>query len=247
MKERHSMTPPVPAAMAATPGLRAVPKPVGRPVGRSSEDTRLMILDQAEHLFADGGYDGTSIRDIAARAGVQAAVVGYHFGSKEELFDTVVGRRISVLNAQRAQALAEALAVRGGRPLPLETLIRGYVKPFVEAAGHGDPGWRNFATLMGRLANSPRGVDVIERHADDMARTYLAEFARALPELSRPGLVDGFLFMVSAMLFVSAGTARWERLMDRAQSPARPAEEVLAQLVPFVSGGFKALRSAARD
>jgi len=241
------MTQPVPAAAGSRPGRRSAPKPMGRPVGRSSEDTRVMILDQAERLFADGGYDGTSIRDIAARAGVQAAVVGYHFGSKEELFDTVVGRRASVLNAQRAQALSEALAVRGGRPLPLETLIRGYVKPFVDAASHGDPAWRNFATLMGRLANSPRGVDVIERHADGMARTYLAEFARTLPDLPRPGLVDGFLFMVSAMLFVSAGTGRWERLMDRGQAAARPAEEVLGQLVPFVAGGFKALRTAARD
>jgi AcrR family transcriptional regulator len=220
---------------------------MGRPAGHSSEDTRLTILDHAESLFAEGGYDGTSIRDIAARCHVQAAVVGYHFGSKDDLFDTVVGRRISVLNARRAQALSEALALRGGRPLSLEALIRCYVGPFVEATSHGEPGWRNFATLMGRLANSPRGVDVIERHADGMARTYLAEFARALPDLPRESLVDGFLYMVSAMLFVSAGTGRWERLQDRPQTAPREPGEVMAHLVPFVSGGFKALRTAARN
>jgi AcrR family transcriptional regulator len=206
-----------------------------------------MILDQAESLFADGGYDGSSIRDIAARARVQAAVVGYHFGSKEELFDTVVERRMSVLNAQRAQALTDALAQQGRQPVPLELLIRCYVRPFVEATSHGDAGWRNFATLMGRLANSPRGVDVIERHADGIARTFLTEFGRALPDLPQDGLVDGFLYMVSTMLFVSAGTGRWERLLKRAQPVLREPEEVLAHLVPFVAGGFEALRTAVRD
>lgn len=226
---------------------RAAPKTIGRPVGRSSEETRIKILDHAESLFADEGYDGSSIRDIAARAEVQAAVVGYHFGSKDELFDTVVRRRISLLNAQREQLLAEALALRGSRPVPLDVLVRCYVKPFVEATSHGDPGWRKFATLMGRLANSPRGVDVIERHSDGLARTYLVEFARALPSLPPESLVDAFLYMVSAMLFVSADTGRWERLLKRPQSPPRGAEEILAHLVTFVVGGFKALSTAARD
>jgi len=234
------------AGSQASGGRHLSVKPVGRPIGRSSEETRLTILNQAESLFADGGYEGTSIRDIAAQAGVQAAVIGYHFGSKGDLFDTVVSRRLGVLNGQRAQALSEALAVRGGRPLALEFLIRAYVKPFIDATSHGEPGWRNFATLMGRLANSPRGVDVIERHADGIARSYLSEFARTMPDLPQPSLIDGFLYMVAAMLFVSAGTGRWERLQDRDHTVPRDAEEVLAHLVPFVAGGLKALRTAAR-
>lgn len=228
-----------------TPPARARRKAMGRPVDRSAEDTRTTILDQAERLFADGGYDGTSIREIAARSDVQAAVVGYHFGGKEELFDAVVGRRAAVLNAARASALAEARAARGNRPLPLDALIRFYVAPFVEATSHGDPGWRNFAALMGRLANSPRGAETIARHADGIARVYLEEFARALPDLPRDSLVDGFLYMVSAMLFVCAGTGRWERLQGDLPPGQREPRQVLEHLVPFVVGGFKALRTVA--
>jgi len=193
------------------------------------------------------GYDGTSIRDIAARASVQAAVVSYHFGSKDDLFDSVVSRRLSILNVQRETTLAEAIAQRKGGPIPLTHLIRDYIGPFVEAASHGNPGWRNFAALMGRLANSSRGADMIERHADGIARVYLAEFARTLPDLSKASLVDGFLYMVSAMLFVSAGTDRWERLQYLLRPPPRDPELVLAHLVPFVAGGFKALQSSARS
>lgn len=224
---------------------RARRKTMGRPVDRSAEDTRATILDQAESLFADGGYDGTSIREIASRADVQAAVIGYHFGGKEELFDAVVGRRAAVLNAARASALAEARAARGNRPLPVETLIRFYVAPFVDATSHGDVGWRNFAALMGRLANSPRGAEVIARHADGIARVYLDEFARAMPDLPKGSLVDGFLYMVSAMLFVCAGTGRWERLHGEPLGGPRVPSQIMEHLVPFVAGGFKSLRAAA--
>lgn len=240
------------------PGMRAVPnrrrsrpgrtavKPLGRPAGRSAEITRAAILDEAEALFAAAGYDATSLRDIAARCDVQPAVIGYHFGSKAEVFDAVVFRRGALLNEARARSLTEALAARSRRPVPLELLIRYYVAPFVEATSHGDPGWRNYATLMGRLANSTRGVEVIARISDDIARTYLAEFQRTLPDLSREALVDGFLYMVSAMLFVSARTGRWERLVPRSSAVLRDAEEILSVLVLFAAGGFKALGSAAR-
>ena len=246
MQTKHRAQPSRPPGASPLGHARGTRKPVGRPAGRSGEDTRGTILDQAESLFADGGYDGTSIRDIASRSGVQAAVVGYHFGSKDDLFDAVVGRRMSVLDSQRAQALSEALARRRGKPVPIEALIRCYIGPLVRATSHGDPGWRHFAALMGRLANSPRGVDTIERHADGMARAYLVEFERALPGLPKRDLIDGFLYMVSAMLFVSAGTGRWERLQDRTHIAPRDPEDVLDVLVPFVAGGFRALRTRAR-
>lgn len=223
-----------------------IEKPLGRPAGRPAGATRTLILDEAEGLFAESGYEATSLRDIAARCDVQPAVISYHFGTKAEVFDAVVFRRAAVLNEARSRSLTDALAERSGRPVPLELLIRYYVAPFVDWTRHGDPGWRNYATLMGRLANSPRGVDVIARVSDDIARTYLAEFARTLPDLSRESLVDGFLYMVSAMLFVSARTGRWERLVPKSPSVLRDTDEILANLIPFVAGGFKSLVSAAR-
>lgn len=48
--------------------------------------TRELILASAEQRFAVGGYAGTSVRDIAAGAGIDAALIIRHFGSKEELF-----------------------------------------------------------------------------------------------------------------------------------------------------------------
>ena len=55
-------------------------------------DTRTRILDAAEHLFAERGFRGTSVRAITDLAGANLAAVGYHFGSKAELLASVIRR-----------------------------------------------------------------------------------------------------------------------------------------------------------
>jgi AcrR family transcriptional regulator len=56
----------------------------GRPAGES--DTRPAILDAARNCFAERGYDRATIRDIAAAAGVDPALLHHHFGTKQNLF-----------------------------------------------------------------------------------------------------------------------------------------------------------------
>lgn len=231
---------PVPAARgpAGTPPVRPRRR-AGRPRGRDPERTRRRILDAAERLFAEGGYDGTSIRDVAAAADVQLNAVGYHFGPKGALFDAVVGRRAAIMTELRRDALAEIRSEAGEAPPPLGGLIRAYVAPFIRSADHGEPGWRAYAALMGRLANSPQGTEIIARHYDDTAREYLAAFRLALPDADRADLVDGFSALVAAMLGICADTGRRGRL---GATPARrDADESIAMLVAFHTAGFEAL------
>jgi AcrR family transcriptional regulator len=62
---------------------------IGRPRGKT--DTRNVILDVARQMFADAGYDKTSVRDLAAGAGVDPAMIRHYFGSKAELFRATMG------------------------------------------------------------------------------------------------------------------------------------------------------------
>ncbi len=68
--------------MSATVGGR------GRRAG--GPDTRAEILEAARAAFADAGYRGATIRAIAARAGVDPALVHHYFGTKRDLFMAVV-------------------------------------------------------------------------------------------------------------------------------------------------------------
>ncbi len=64
----------------------------GRPGG---EVSRSRILDEAGQLFARDGFDGVTIRRIAARAKVNLAAIGYHFGGKKGLYHAVIGQIIT--------------------------------------------------------------------------------------------------------------------------------------------------------
>lgn len=78
-----------------------------RPGGRRAGDsgTRDAILDAATTLFSQRGYDGASLRAIAAAAGVDPALIRHFFGDKETLFAAVVADRTTIM-----QRLAGSLA-----------------------------------------------------------------------------------------------------------------------------------------
>jgi AcrR family transcriptional regulator len=56
-------------------------------------DKRAQILTVAEQLFAENGFDGTSVRDIAQLANVNLAMISYYFGSKEKLLEALIEDR----------------------------------------------------------------------------------------------------------------------------------------------------------
>ena len=102
------------------------------------EITRERVLDAAERCFAELGFDAVSIRRIAREAEVTLGVVGFHGGTKQELFVTVLKRRVETLNAMR---MARLDALKSTERLTLETLIDAYVTPYLEIASRGDPQW----------------------------------------------------------------------------------------------------------
>ncbi|MBS1509661.1 MAG: TetR/AcrR family transcriptional regulator [Bacteroidetes bacterium] len=58
-------------------------------------DKQLKIIETAEELFAEMGFSGTSVRDIADKAGVNVAMISYYFGSKEKLLEALFSFRVS--------------------------------------------------------------------------------------------------------------------------------------------------------
>lgn len=73
--------------------MKASPGPKGRNilVGKRAPDaTRAKLLGAAGHMFAERGYQGTTVRDICSRAGVNVALVNYYFGGKQGLYSAVL-------------------------------------------------------------------------------------------------------------------------------------------------------------
>ena len=84
--------------MTGAPAVPAQPK--SRRDGRArmtGKERREQLLDIGRSLFAQKGFDATSVEEIAAKAGVSKPVVYEHFGGKEGLYAVVVDREMSAL------------------------------------------------------------------------------------------------------------------------------------------------------
>ena len=69
------------------------------------EDTRNRLLSAASRLFAEKGYDHATVRDICAAAGVNIALVNYHFKSKEGLYKACIERIFAKAGGQKLAGL----------------------------------------------------------------------------------------------------------------------------------------------
>lgn len=72
-------------------------------------DKKIQILEVAEKLFSEKGFEGTSIRDISKHAKINIAMVSYYFGSKERLLEALILYKTSDLKLQLENLLQENL------------------------------------------------------------------------------------------------------------------------------------------
>src|SRR5882724_7419233 len=98
---------------------------------KQSKDTRSRILDVAEELFSEQGFDRVSIRDITKNARVNLAAINYHFGSKEDLIAAIFERRIVPVNRARLAAL-DAAQRSAKRKTKLEDILEAFIRPTVQ-------------------------------------------------------------------------------------------------------------------
>jgi TetR/AcrR family transcriptional regulator len=111
--------------------------------------SRAAILDAAEKLFADKGFDATSLNEVGAAAGVSRGTPGYFFGSKADLYQAVLDRCFGevreAVRAGRARALSSN---RSG-----EDILAGAVSDYFDFLAARP----NFVRLIEREALSPNG------------------------------------------------------------------------------------------
>jgi AcrR family transcriptional regulator len=72
-------------------------------------EKQIQIIQVAETLFAQKGFDGTSIRDIAKEAKINIAMISYYFGSKEQLLESLIIYRATDIKLQLDTLVLEDL------------------------------------------------------------------------------------------------------------------------------------------
>lgn len=226
---------------------------------KNNHDTRERILDVAERLFMENGFEGTSMRVITTAAEVNLAAVNYHFGSKEALLCEVFRRRLGWLNQQRLHALDALEAQAGGAPLKPSLILEAFFGTLLRMGEDQSLGGMTFLRLLGRTLTDPAEfirTFFASEYAEVIARYKQALF-RALPDVPKAEIVWRLHFMLGAMSYAIAGTDVLRvvtgcELGDLAGEGAGDpdgdsalARRLSQRLMPFLLGGLRAPLSAS--
>jgi len=204
-------------------------------------DTRNRILDAAEALFVESGFESASLRLITAKAGVNLAAVNYHFGSKDALIHAVFRRRLSRLNDQRMQELDRLETEAAGKPLKPSQILQAFFGVPLKMAADQDNGGSSFMRLLGQTYTQP----------SEFTRSFLAEeyaavtdrFKEALflslPDVPREEILWRLHFMLGAMSYAISGADALNIVEQNSIDDSNP-EALYERLMSFLLGGLRA-------
>jgi len=204
----------------------------------ANKGVRDRLLDAAEELFCEHGFEGASIRDIAASADCNIASVNYYFGGKEKLYEEVWRRHLIPMRDARIASIENVMSQSEGQPC-LEDLLRSFadtfVGPMVEKSA------RQLGILMAR--------EWIDRRLpanmffDDVIKPTMSAMHKALVETC-PGLDESkvplvVLSIAGQLVQVAHIKAIFEQ-GDEADLPMFDLTEAIEHIVKFSAAGIRA-------
>jgi AcrR family transcriptional regulator len=208
---------------------------------KESELKSERILDVAEELFAQHGYDGVTMRQISTGAKVDVALANYHFGKKLDLFYAVFNRRAELLGNTRREVLRNSLQVASGEAQTLEQIIEAFLLPLKFAQESGDPGWKNYMALLAYVMTSQVWSEALMKNNFDK---HVVEFIEALkcifPKAKEEDLHWCYHYVSGALALTLAQTGRIDRL-SAGKCESSDFEAAYQRMIPFMAAGFRAV------
>jgi AcrR family transcriptional regulator len=215
---------------------------VALPELRGAAATKERLLDAAESLFMEHGFEATSLRLITAAAGANLAAANYHFGSKEAMFEAVLTRRLDPMNQERVELLDRFERESAPMPLGCDRILAALFIPALRLARDPALGGNNFLRLLGRAYADPAPFIrrfLSEQYALMIAR-FKAAFGRALPHLSKKELSWRLHFIMGALSYTLAGTDALKIISELNPLATDNDEILLRRLAPFLLAGLTA-------
>ncbi|MGB6221796.1 TetR/AcrR family transcriptional regulator [Haloferula sp.] len=206
----------------------------------SGAATRQRLLEAAEQLFSEEGFDSVSVRDITERAGANVAAVNYHFNSREHLVEMVIERYINPVNDERLARLDALEKKSGSKAIPLEELLDAFIRPFATQVRKSELSEKMFYKLMGRCLGDRGGQlpKSVEQGFQLMLIRFKKAFAKALPTLDDEELLWRIHFTVGAMIHTMAHGETLNRF-TQGESGSPPMEKTLSRFIQFSAAGLR--------
>lgn len=202
--------------------------------------TKVKILDAAECLFADKGFNGTSLREITSLAEVNLAAVNYHFGSKKELIKAVMSRYMNELSPNLQASLA--LVCEQKNTPTLNEVFSAFIEPLLSLNVFRENGTSHFLQLLGRGYTDSQGFLrwFLTTQYPEVITNFVSAVQRAYPALTPEDIFWRLHFTMGTVVFTMSST---DALMDIAQNDFDQQvdiSDVIKKVIPFVAAGVGA-------
>jgi AcrR family transcriptional regulator len=213
------------------------PKTQRHPDARGDGSARERILKSAEQIFADMGFEGTSLRQVAVNADVPVALVSYHFKNKLGLYREVFRSRDPNTNVQRLAGLALA-ETESDLDRRLEMIVKAVMMPMLSL--RKVEGSANFGVLLTREATDPRLGErgIINEMFDPVAKATIKALKGALPGRSEAEIIWGFQMMIGTILYIMADAGRAAHLSNGACDP-EDVDGTVRMILPLLLHGIR--------
>lgn len=205
-----------------------------------SQDTAKRIMDAAIELFAEHGFQETSLRDITGLAEVNLASVNYHYGSRKALVHAVAEHYLTPLCTDLENRINERLV--DDSPVQPEELFEMLAKAVIRASGHRHQGVVLFMRLMGFAyleSKSDLRPYIVEQYGHTFKR-YMRLLHSAVPQLSEEEFFWRAHLMLGATILPLSSHMTLTEVERSSFSTDSSVEVILHRLVPFLVAGLMA-------
>ncbi len=208
-------------------------------VSSPAKGVRDRLLEAAEQLFAERGFDGTSIRDLAAAAGCNIASVNYYFGGKEKLYVEIWRRHLHLLRDARISSIDKVLSESAGEPC-LEDLLRSFAHAFIGPLVDESGGPRLIKLMAREMINPHLHVSMF---GDDVIKPTLSAMQQALAKVCPELPASKVPLVVFSLVGQLIHTIRFKTMLSSMDDQGLPEFEpakVIDHIVAFSAAGIRA-------
>ncbi|EGR4245127.1 TetR/AcrR family transcriptional regulator [Vibrio cholerae] len=201
--------------------------------------TKEKILDVAEGLFAEYGFNDTSLRTITSKAGVNLASVNYHFGDKKTLVRAVLNRYLEAFMPEMKQSL-ERLNERDD--YDMAEVFEALRVPLRSLSELRPNGTSRFMLLIGRGYTDVQGHLrwFITNRYNDVLTLFTDSVLKANPNLTRETLFWRLHFTLGTCVFTMASSQALAEIAENDFGSKVDPKSVVDQLIPYLAAGVAA-------
>ena len=146
------------------------------------QNVRDRLLDAAESLFCERGYDGVSVRDLTAQADCNVSAVNYYFGGKEHLYLEMFRRQIKAVFERNLSVIE---AILSEPDATLEQLLGEIIAAPLNAVFENQPGLQVMRLMVGEVLHKKVQTEqIIGQFKSKMLEGLKSAFVRLVPGLS---------------------------------------------------------------